>query len=606
MSNVLIVESPGKIKTLRKILGPGWVIEASVGHVTELALDGPKRLGFEFKNDQVFTHYVPRGDRGKQVLGRLKKVVAGARHVFLATDPDREGEAIAWHLASQLNLKSYSRVTYTQITEAAIKKALSNPGVINLPLVDSQRARQCLDKLVGFEVSPLLWRSTGGKSAGRVQSATLHLICERERERLNFKPENYWVLKAKYAEGFEAVYEPEAATEGSSSTGENAPGSVPGSGTSAAAEKAPVASEKSADEPELNRVRSEQEANRIAEIARNHEHVLSQIEQKQEFRNPPAPLITSSLQQVAGAKFKFSPKHTMKIAQELYEGIQGKGLITYMRTDAAVLSPEFVSEARQWLGENAAEALPEKAPTYRVKADAQAAHEAIRPTSAYFTPEKTRSVLTPDQHKLYSLIWERAIASQCKAAKLSKTKLVIHAQQTRWVARGTVVLEPGYLRFWKNLEEDKELPALKQGQVLKCKNVSIQARTTTPPPRYSEPRLVQLMERKGIGRPSTYASTIATLKEREYVLLEKLVLAPTELGMATDQALTSALPDLVDTRFTATMEADLDRIAEGKLSWQAYLIQWNRNYLDPALRKARQTLREKYPQKPAGGPNVSA
>lgn len=565
MSRVLIVESPGKLKTLRKILGEGWRIEASVGHTTELSYDGPKRLGFEFKAGKVLTHYAPRGDRGKEVLAKLKSVCSNAEMVYLATDPDREGEAIAWHLVEQLKLKRFCRVAYTQITEAAVKKAIAKPIELNRDLINSQRARQCLDKLVGFEVSPLLWNSTGGKSAGRVQSATLHLICERERERLNFKPEDYWILKSKYKEGFEATYEPETA-------------------------QADASAKDASIEDEANRVRTEDEARRIEQLARSNPHVVAATENKIEPRNPPPPLITSSLQQVAGAKFKFSPKHTMKVAQELYEGVNGKGLITYMRTDAVALAPEFIAETREWLSANAAEALPDKPPSYRAKADSQGAHEAIRPTNVGLTPEQARSMLSPDQHRLYSLIWERAVASQCKPARLSKSKITVMAGPTRWVARGTVVVEPGYLVFWRNLETEKELPTVNQGQNLGLEDLTMAKNTTKPPPRYSEPRLVQLMERKGIGRPSTYASTISTLKDREYVTLEQNVLAPTKLGMATDEALMRAMPDLVDTDFTARMEQALDAIAEGKLSWESYLTDWNSSYLEPAVVKARGLL----------------
>lgn len=583
MAKLFIVESPGKLKTLRKILGPDFILEASVGHTTELGHDGPKRLGFELKNGKVLTHYVARGDRGKQVLKKLKEAAARADMVYLATDPDREGEAIAWHLVDQLKIKKFCRIAYTQITEVAVKKALANPLELDRGLIESQRARQCLDKLVGYEVSPLLWNSTGGKSAGRVQSATLHLVCERERERMNFKPEKYWVLKSEYREGLTATYEPEAQVE----------------------KPAPAQGE-TADFDVSVRVKTEAEAKRIEEIARTNPHIVDSCELKVEPRNPPPPLITSSLQQVAGVKFKFSPKHTMKVAQELYEGINGKGLITYMRTDAVTLSPEFIDETRQWLGENAPEVLPDKAPTYRAKADSQAAHEAIRPTTVVMTPEKARSMLSPDQLKLYSLIWERAVASQCKPARLSKTKITILAEKTRWVARGTMVVEPGYLRFWKNLEEDKELPKVVAQQKLDLNDVKVSLQETKPPPRYSEPRLVQVMERKGIGRPSTYASTIATLKDREYVRLEQAVLVPTPLGMATDDALSRALPDLIDTNFTATMEDALDQIAEGKLPWEKYLCDWNEKYLQPALITARQALVGVQRVAQANGPSRSA
>lgn len=591
MAKLFIVESPGKLKTLRKILGRDWILEASVGHTTELASDGPKKLGFEFKDGTVLTRYVPRGPRGRQVLNKLKLAAKNAEMVYLATDPDREGEAIAWHLVQELRLKNYCRVTYTQITDSAVRKAIQNPGNLDFSLIHSQRARQCLDKLVGFEVSPLLWRTTGGKSAGRVQSATLHLICERERERLNFKPEDYWVLKSHYGEGFEAVYEPEvpaAAAVGPRVQGDSG--------------KSPHEMDDSSQ-----RVRSEDEAKLIAEVARSFPHILDAPEKEEESRNAPPPFITSSLQQMAGARFRYAPKKTMQIAQELYEGVGGKGLITYMRTDAVALSPEFVSEARAWLQSHSPESLPERPPFYRTKSDSQGAHEAIRPTSVDLTPERAKSLLNRDQLNLYTMIWERAVASQCKPARLSKTKITVRAAETRWVARGTVVLDPGYLKFWKNMESEKELPVLKAGQKLDFLRVETERKTTQPPPRYSEPKLVQLMEKKGIGRPSTYASTIATLKDREYVVLDKGSLAPTALGMSTDEALGKALPDLINTEFTAKMEEALDRIAEGKLAWERYLTDWNQEYLAPAIVHAKTVLKDYTAPKPgASAPALDA
>jgi DNA topoisomerase I len=560
MLKLLIVESPGKIKTLRKILGKDWLLEASIGHTTELAHDGPKRLGFEFREGRIETRYIPRGSRGKQVLARLRAAVKKVDQVYLATDPDREGEAIAWHLVEQLRLRKYVRVSYTQITESAVRAAVSRPRALDFALIEAQRARQCLDKLVGYEVSPLLWNSTGGKSAGRVQSATLHLICERERERLAFKPEEYWTLESTYAEGFQARYEP--------------------------ALKAGV----SGGDAEQGRVRSAEEAKRVAAAARAVPHVVKRIESREERRNPPPPLITSSLQQAAGMRFRFAPQKTMKIAQELYEGIGGQGLITYMRTDAVTLSPEFVREARAWLETHAPEALAEKPPFFKTKADAQGAHEAIRPTSVELTPERAAGILSSEQLKIYTLVWERAIASQCRAARLGRGQAEIFAGETRWLARGMRILELGYLRFWKNIQDERELPTLREGQALRLKDIEIEKKTTEPPSRYSEPKLVQLMEKVGIGRPSTYASTIATLKERDYVILDKSLLAPTVLGLACDAALAKAMPDLIDARFTAGMEKSLDEIAEGSLAWQRFLFDWNEGYLCPALVSARKAL----------------
>ena len=565
MAKLLIVESPGKIKTLRKILGSDWILEASVGHTTELAHDGYKRLGFDIKDGKVETRYIPRGDRGKQVLSKLRAAAKQADEVYLAMDPDREGEAIAWHLVEQLKLKRFARVTYTQITESAVKSAIKNPRVLDYPLIRAQRARQCLDKLVGYEVSPLLWDTTGGKSAGRVQSATLHLVCERERERLRFVPEDYWVLHSHYKGGLIAQYE--------AAKPKTAPGEKDG---------------KEGDDG--TKVRTQADAQRIEKTARANPHVVTSIEDREDRRFPLPPLITSTMQQTAGVRIKFSPQKTMKVAQELYEGVGGKGLITYMRTDSVTLSPEFVQATRDWLKANAPEALPDRPPAFRVKADAQGAHEAIRPTSVDLTPDKARSILNSEQLALYRIIWERAVACQCKPALLSRGLVEIHSGDTRWVARGLRVLDPGYLRFWRNIEDERELPKLLKGQTLSLEDIKTDRRTTQPPPRYSEAKLVQLMEKLGIGRPSTYASTVMTLRERDYVVLERDALMPTGLGLATDEVLTKAMPDLVDVAFTAKMEESLDRIAENKVDWEKFLSEWNDSYLKSALIRARQAI----------------
>lgn len=550
---LLIVESPGKLKTLRKILGPDWKLEASVGHTTELAHDGYKNLGFDFLDDKILTRYIPRGSRGSQVLKKLRAAVKAADSVYLAMDPDREGEAIAWHLVEQLRLKRFVRVSYTQITESSVKAAIAQPRSLDLPLVHAQRARQCLDKLVGYEVSPLLWNSSGGKSAGRVQSATLHLVCERERERLAFKPEDYWTLQATYAGGFTAHYEPKTA---------------PGA------------------KPEEKRVNSAKDAARIRETALTHPHVVAGVESREEKRFPPPPFITSSLQQAASARLKLSPQKTMQVAQDLYEA----GHITYMRTDAVTLSPEFVQGARAWLSANAPEAMATTPPSFRVKAESQGAHEAIRPTHPELMPTRARERLPADQAGLYRLIWERALASQCKPATLAKGQVEILAGDTRWVARGLTVLDRGYLDFWHNIDQETALPRVSPGERLKLEGIKVEAKKTQPPSRYSEAKLIELMEKLGIGRPSTYASTVMTLKDRGYVVLEGGTLAPTKLGLNTDEVLLTAIPEIVDVKFTADMESSLDRIAEGKLAWEKFLCEWNGSYLNAALEKARAAI----------------
>jgi DNA topoisomerase-1 len=514
----------------------------------------------------VITRYVPRSPRGQEVLSKLRSAIKKADEVYLAMDPDREGEAIAWHLVEQLKLKKFVRVAYTQITESAVKAAIRSPRALDFPLIHAQRARQCLDKLVGFEVSPLLWNTTGGKSAGRVQSATLHLVCERERERLAFVSQDYWTLHSHYDNALIAQYQPPRKSKNSK---ENDSDGI----------------------NDFGKVLSKQEAEQIEKMARSHPHIVSKIDDREEKRLPPPPLITSSLQQMASVRLKFSPQKTMKIAQELYEGVGGSGLITYMRTDAVTLSPEFIQEAREWLKNEAPEALPAQAPFFKIKADAQGAHEAIRPTSAFVTPEKMKGLLNSDQLAVYRLIWERAIASQCKPARLAKSQVEISAEKTLWVARGSRVLEPGYLLFWRNIEEDHELPVLKLGQNLNLKDIKVEKKTTQPPSRYSEAKLVQLMEKLGIGRPSTYASTVMTLKDRDYIFLDKEVLAPTELGMSTDEVLMKAIPDLVDVAFTAQMEKSLDQIADNKIGWEKFLSDWNEDYFRGALIKAQALVR---------------
>ena len=602
MAKLLIVESPGKIKTLRKILGKDWILEASVGHTTELAHDGPKKLGFEIKNGQVATRYVPRGPRGRQVLAKLRAAVRKADQVYLATDPDREGEAIAWHLAEQLRLKRFVRVSYTQITENAVKAAIKNPRDLDLALVHAQRARQCLDKLVGFEVSPLLWNTSGGKSAGRVQSAALHLVCERERERLDFQPVDYWVLRARYSEGLTALYEPRPTPtqQGELNLRDGGrPNVKPGPGSRGGADRSNVVGGRSDLGDGDIKVLSASEAERIEQIGRAHPHFVTEIQDREEKRLPLPPLITSTLQQTAGVRLKFPPQKTMKLAQELYEGVGGKGLITYMRTDSVALSPEFTQEARAWLQRSAPEAMAERPPFFKTKADAQGAHEAIRPTSVELSPEAASQLLNRDQLALYRLIWERAVASQCRPARLSRSKVEISAGETLWIARGMRVLEAGYLKFWKNIENEVELPRLTKGQKLTLEGIEVERKTTQPPPRYSEAKLVQLMEKLGIGRPSTYASTVATLRERDYVALENSALAPTGLGMATDGVLSRAMPDLVDVGFTARMEESLDRIAENKISWEEFLCSWSEGYLRSALAQARVAVKDMPRREPA-------
>ena len=564
-SKLLIVESPGKIKKLGQILGPDWLVKASVGHIRELASDGDDSLGFDLDSHSVRCRFIARGSRGAKVIQDLKAAVRQVRTVVLATDPDREGETIAWHLQQALNLKNPQRVVYSEITPTAVRAAIAQPRTIDLDMVHSGLCRTVLDKLVGYRGSPLLWQlQNGAKSMGRVQSAALHILCTREHEIQAFIPQDYWSVFVDYAEGFRAYYRGTAVE----TTEEDVP------------DDAAIPSEQTA--PESARVTSEAEANRLVAIAQQHPHTIIGIEGKTANRKPPPPFITSSLQQTAGSRLRFSPEQTMKVAQSLYEA----GLITYMRTDSTMLSPEFCAQARQWLESHDSDNVPKKAAQHRKAKGAQEAHEAIRPTDIHRPSDQLRTELSADAFKLYVMIWKRAIASQCKSAQVQQTKINTQSGSACWQAKGQLVVFPGYTRYWNNLKADAELPTVRQGQSVTLQRAAHEQKQTQPPPRYSEPKLVQVMERKGIGRPSTYAPTIKTLKQRLYVEVTKGSLFPTALGLDVDAFLKEALPDLLEASFTAQMERSLDQIAEGKEDWQRYLTSWNQEYFAPALTRA--------------------
>ncbi|MBD2346012.1 type I DNA topoisomerase [Anabaena subtropica] len=567
---LLVVESPGKVKKLSQILGSEWIVRASCGHIRELSDEGEDSLGFSIDGSSVRCNYVPRDQRSKETIQQLKTTAKQVSEVVLATDPDREGETIAWHLKEVLGLREPKRVVYTEITASAVRSAIANPRKLDLNLVGAGLCRDCLDKLVGYKGSPLVWAlNNGAKSVGRVQSSTLHLICQREREIQTFVPQDYWSVWVDYQEGFRAFYK--GAVNNRSDSPEQE------------LELHDDAAGNSTTATESTRVLTEAEANRLVGEARNHPHKIVQYEGKIVNRQPPPPFITSTLQQAAGSKLKFAPDKTMVVAQKLYEA----GLITYMRTDSVMLSPEFCESARQWLEQNDPQNVPTQVARHRSSKTAQQAHEAIRPTDIFRPSAQLRIELSTDEFNLYVMIWKRAIASQCRPAQLRKTVVITQSGQILWQARGQVVEFLGYTRYWPNLSKDSILPALQQGQMLTLENAGHEKKQTQPPPRYSEPKLVQLMERKGIGRPSTYSPTIATLKKRGYIELTKDNLHPTNLGLEVDDFLQKALPDLLEAEFTAKMENALDAIAEGKQAWQQYLTTWNQNYFAPALAKAK-------------------
>lgn len=566
MPNLLLIESPGKVKKLGQILGSGWVIKASMGHVRELANDGDDALGFDLGAGSIDCRYQPRDARSKKVLSELRQAVKAADRVYIATDPDREGETIGWHLQQALNLRNPQRVVYSEITPQAVRAAIAHPRTLNQDLIAAGRARDCLDKLVGYTGSRhVVWPlKNGAKSMGRVQSATLHLLCVREREIQAFVPQDYWSVWVTYGEGFKAFYRSSPKPQ----------------------RKSTKNAEDQSAESESDRVRSQDRADELVAIAQTHSHKVLHIEGKQTTQSPPPPFITSTLQQAAGSKLHFSPEQTMKVAQALYE----KGHITYMRTDSVILSAPFCESVRQYLQQHDPTNVPRKTTQHRAIKGSQEAHEAIRPTDVNHLPQQLQRELSSDQAQLYELIWNRAVASQCAPARLRKTRIVTQSGEAYWEARGQVLDFAGYTCYWNNISADSVLPAITQGQALQLEQAQADQKQTQPPPRYSEPKLVKLMEQKGIGRPSTYAPTIKTLRQREYVGLLQGKLQPTALGLELDGALEKLLPDLIQPEFTAQMETALDAIATGEQDWQAYLIDWNRGYFAPAIAQAKSQL----------------
>jgi DNA topoisomerase I len=570
MTNLLIIESPGKLKKLKQILGSNWIVKASMGHVRELAQDGEDALGFDLEGNSIQCRYEPRGARGRKILAELNQAVKQANTVYIATDPDREGETIGWHLQQALRLKNPQRVVYSEITSQAVKAAIARPRSLDRSLIAAGRARDCLDKLVGYKGSKhVVWQlNIGAKSMGRVQSATLHLLCLREKEIQSFKPQDYWSVWVEYQEGFKAFYRSKL------------------NSSQSADQEQPDDAKEGKETPESDRVTSQAEADRLVAIARSHPHQVVAVEGKIAHQSPPPAFTTSTLQQAAGAKLRFSPEQTMKVAQSLYEA----GYITYMRTDSVALADEFCASVRQYLEQHDPANVPNKTTQHRSRSGAQEAHEAIRPTDVYRTPAQLEPQMSAESVKLYDLIWNRTVASLCQSARLRKTRVVTQSGSAYWEARGQVLEFPGYTRYWNNLSTDTQLPTLQQGQSLGLKQATADKKQTQPPPRYTEPKLVQLMERKGIGRPSTYAPTIKTLKERDYVQVVKGKLQPTALGIELDASLEKLLPDLIQPEFTAQMESTLDAIASGQQDWQVYLTTWHRTYFAPALEKAERLL----------------
>jgi DNA topoisomerase-1 len=545
--SLVIVESPAKAKTISKYLGKKYIVKASMGHVRDL----PKsQIGVEIENNFAPKYITIRG-KG-EILKELKEARKKVKKVYLAADPDREGEAIAWHLAHYLDMPADEdcRVVFNEITKDAVQEAFKSPRKINMDLVNAQQARRILDRLVGYKISPLLWKKVKkGLSAGRVQSVAVKLIIDRENEIKNFEPEEYWTITAHLAldgQPFEAKFY--------------------GIGD----KKLELA-----NEAEVNDVLKKMEGVPFEVV---------EVRLRERLRNPAAPFTTSSLQQEAARKLNFRASRTMSVAQQLYEGVEignegSVGLITYMRTDSTRVSPVAQEEARQYIREKFGDAYVPNTPRVYSKqgGNTQDAHEAIRPTGTMRDPESLKPYLTRDQYRLYKLIWERFVASQMAAAVLDTMSVDIRAGETLFKASGSKIKFPGFMRVYVegsdddsgNSKEKEEsfLPPLKQGDQLQKIKIEPKQHFTQPPPRYTEASLVRTLEEKGIGRPSTYAPTLETIQKRGYVTLEDKKFVPTELGELVTEQMERFFPEILDVEFTAHMEEELDHIEEGKEEW---------------------------------------
>lgn len=531
---LIIVESPTKAKTIEKFLGKTYKIESSFGHVRDL----PKsKLGIDLENNFEPQYIIPV--KAKKNVRLLKETAAKAEEVILATDEDREGEAIAWHLTKALGLEGgekIKRIVFHEITQTAIQEALKSPRSLDPRLVDAQQGRRVLDRLVGYKLSPFLWKKImRGLSAGRVQSVALRLIIEREEEIKNFKPTEYWELIAALAKK--------------------------NGGQSIEARLMKIGDRTLA---QLD-IQNQEMAEKILSDLKGADFTVAKIERKEIAKNPLPPLITSTLQQEGAKRLGYSSKKTMFLAQRLYE----KGLITYMRTDSVNLSQESLTAAKRWLTENLGEAYANQAPrTFKTKSRlAQEAHEAIRPTNVFIEPEKN-DIEDIGEKKLYKLIWQRFVASQMPQAIISSVQADINAKNYTFRASGNVMKFNGYLKIWPQKFEEKELPPLEENESLALTELRPSQHFTEPPARFNEASLIKTLEEFGIGRPSTYAPTISVIQTRNYVEKKEKKFYPTEIGTLVNKVLVENFPEIVDINFTAKMEEELDSIAEGKTKWQ--------------------------------------
>jgi DNA topoisomerase-1 len=579
--NLVIVESPTKAKTIQRFLPAGFVVKSSYGHIRDLPT---KSLGVDVANDFKPKYMVSIVARKR--LAEVKKVLPKAEKIILATDEDREGEAIAWHLTHALNIadKKTERIAFHEITKRAIEEALKNPRDIDMNLVDAQQARRILDRLVGYELSPFLWRKVAkGLSAGRVQSVAVRLIVERERAIQNFKPQEYWSI--------EALLQSRGMTRNSGQTQNNAENTF----------IAQLTKQNGKPIPRLG-IKTEVEAQKIIKDLGGASWQVAGLEQNDTQKYPAPPFVTSTLQQEAFKKLRFSAKQTMQIAQQLYEGIalgnEGSvGLITYMRTDSLNLSGETLAEIKNYILEKFGQPYALPSPRlYKTKIKgAQEAHEAIRPTDVWRTPENTKQFLTPQQFKLYNLIWKRTVACQMAPAILSITTADIAAKHYTFRAAGSQIKFDGFLKVYEGKIQETVLPPLQKDEILELLKLNPIQHFTQPPPRFSEASLIKALEQDGIGRPSTYAPIISTIQDRNYIQKDKeRRLFPTDIGFLVNDLLVEHFPKIIDLKFTANMEEDLDKIAEGKIKWVPVI----REFYEPFKENLKQKYDEVEKQKP--------
>ena len=556
--NLVIVESPTKTKAIEKYLGSDYKVVSSKGHIRDLATSGKFGFGVDLENHFEPNYVAIKGK--KKDITALKKDAEKAKMVYLATDPDREGEAISWHLKDALQLKDeeYERVVFNEITKNVVKDAFNHTRKIDDDLVHSQETRRILDRIIGFRLSKLMQSKTGGKSAGRVQSVALKLIVDREREIESFKEEEYWTVTAKFTD-----------MEASLDT-------VDG---------------KKAD------LKTEEETDKVINCL-DSKFVISNYETKSKKKASKYPFITSTMQQEAISKLGFSSKKTMQVAQKLYEGIDIEndtiGLITYMRTDSVRLSDEFIKSSYAFIKENYGEEYIGYVKKSKKRENVQDAHEAIRPSSINRTPDSIKKYLTKDEFKLYEMIYARALASLMADAKLNQTTITLDNNNTTFKTTGSVLIFEGYLKVYGKFEssEDKVLPKLKVNDELIADEIVKDQHFTKPPARYTEAKLIKAMEELGIGRPSTYASTISTLTQRGYVKIIEKKLNPTEVGITTTDKLQEFFSDLINVKYTAKMEEDLDKVAEGKKIWYKILESFYKEF-EPEVENAFDKMEKK-------------